>query len=311
MQSKFSLSLLATSLVLGLSTNVFAAKVPEGTTLAEKQEITINNASEPSSFDPHKIEGVPESQVAYQLFEGLVTKDSDGNIQPGVAESWENTPDYKTWTFKLRQDAKWSNGDAVTAHDFVFAWQRLVNPLTASPYSSYLTYLNVENAQDIIDGKKKPEELAVKAIDDHTFQVQLSQPVPYAVELVTHSSLLPVHKATVEKYGDAWVKKGNLVGNGAYTLADHVINEKIVFERNKNYWNDKETVINKATFLAIANATTDVSRYRAGDLDMTSYTLPPEQFATLKKRFQTKCLRQEPFLLITMKLTINERRLIM
>ncbi|HDL1799233.1 TPA: oligopeptide ABC transporter substrate-binding protein OppA, partial [Mannheimia haemolytica] len=169
MQSKFSLSLLTTSLVLGLSANVFAAKVPEGTTLAEKQEITINNGSEPSSFDPHKIEGVPESQVAYQLFEGLVTKDSDGNIQPGVAESWENTPDYKTWTFKLRQDAKWSNGDAVTAHDFVFAWQRLVNPLTASPYSSYLTYLNVENAQDIIGGKKKPEELAVKAIDDHTF----------------------------------------------------------------------------------------------------------------------------------------------
>ncbi|HHW7508177.1 TPA: ABC transporter substrate-binding protein [Mannheimia haemolytica] len=283
MQSKFSLSLLATSLVLGLSTNVFAAKVPEGTTLAEKQEITINNASEPSSFDPHKIEGVPESQVAYQLFEGLVTKDSDGNIQPGVAESWENTPDYKTWTFKLRQDAKWSNGDAVTAHDFVFAWQRLVNPITASPYSSYLTYLNVENAQDIIDGKKKSEELAVKAIDDHTFQVQLSQPVPYVVELVTHSSLLPVHKASVEKHGDAWVKKGNLVGNGAYSLADHVINEKIVFERNKNYWNDKETVINKATFLAIANAATDVSRYRAGDLDMTNYALPPEQFPTLKK----------------------------
>lgn len=105
--------------------------------------------------------------------------------------------------------------------------------------------------------------------------------------------------------------KGNLVGNGAYTLADHVINEKIVFERNKNYWNDKETVINKATFLAIANAATDVSRYRAGDLDMTNYALPPEQFATLKKRFQTKCLRQEPFLLITMKLTINEHRLIM
>ncbi|MEG9487308.1 ABC transporter substrate-binding protein [Mannheimia indoligenes] len=283
MQSKFRLSLLATSLVLGLSANVFAAKVPEGTALADKQEIVINNASEPSSFDPHKIEGVPESQVAYQLFEGLVTKDADGNIQPGVAESWESTPDYKTWTFKLRKDAKWSNGEPVTAHDFVFSWQRLVNPLTASPYSSYLTYLNVENAQDIIDGKKKPEELAVKAVDDHTFQVQLSQPIPYAAELVTHSSVLPVHKATVEKLGDAWVKKGNLVGNGAYTLADHIINEKIVFARNPNYWNDKETVINKATFLAIPNATTDVARYRAGDLDMTNYSLPPEQFATLKK----------------------------
>lgn len=283
MQSKFPLSVLTASLVLGLSANVFAAKVPEGTTLAEKQDITINNGAEPSSFDPHKIEGVPESQVAYQLFEGLVTKDSDGNLQPGVAESWESTPDYKMWTFKLRKDAKWSNGEPVTAHDFVFSWQRLVSPLTASPYSSYLTYLNVENAQDIIDGKKKPEELVVKAVDDHTFQVQLSQPVPYAAELVTHSSLLPVNKNVVDKYGDAWVKKGNLVGNGAYVLADHVINEKIVFERNKNYWNDKESVINKATFLAIPNATTDVARYRAGDLDITNYAIPPEQFPTLKK----------------------------
>lgn len=283
MQSKFSLSFLTASLVLGLSANVFAAKVPEGTILANKQEITINNGSEPSSFDPHKIEGVPESQVAYQLFEGLVTKDAYGNIQPGVAETWEHSPDYKTWTFKLRQDAKWSNGEPVTAHDFVFAWQRLVNPLTASPYSSYLTYLNVENAQEIIDGKKKAEELGVKAVDDFTFEVKLIQPVPYAIELSTHSSLLPVNKALVEKLGDAWVKKENLVGNGAYKLVDHVINEKIVFERNPNYWNDKETVINKATFLAIANATTDVSRYRAGDLDMTNSGLPPEQFVALKK----------------------------
>lgn len=283
MQSKFHLSILAASLTVALSANVLAAKIPEGTILSDKQEIVINNGAEPSSFDPHKIEGVPESQVAYQLFEGLVTKDADGNIQPGVAESWESSPDYKTWTFKLRQDAKWSNGEPVTARDFVFAWQRLVDPLTASPYSSYLTYLNVENAQDIIDAKKKPEELAVKAIDDYTFQVQLTQPVPYAVELTTHSSLLPVHKATVEKFGDSWVKKENLVGNGAYKLAGHVINEKIVFERNTNYWNDKETVINKATFLAIPNATTDVARYRAGDLDITNYSLPPEQFATLKK----------------------------
>lgn len=105
-------------------------------------------------------------------------------------------------------------------------------------------------------------------------------------------------KQTVEKHGDAWVQKGNLVGNGAYTLADHVINEKIVFERNKNYWNDKETVINKATFLAIANAATDVSRYRAGDLDMTNYALPPEQFATLKRDSKRSVYGKNPFYLL-------------
>lgn len=283
MQNTFTRTLLATAVALGLSATAFAAKVPEGTVLAEKQEIVINNGSEPSSFDPHKTEGVPEAQIAYQLLEGLVTMDADGNEIPGVAESWENTPDFKQWTFKLRPDAKWSNGEPVTAHDFVFSWQRLADPNTASPYASYLDYLKVENAQDVIDGKKKPSELGVKALDDHTFQVTLSEPVPYLVGMTSHQSMLPVPKSVVEKFGDAWVKKENHVGNGAYKLVDHVINEKVVFERNPNYWNDKETVINKATFLSIPLSTTDVQRYRSGEIDVTNYGLTPEQFQQLKK----------------------------
>ena len=146
--------LLFSAIALALSYSAQAVIVPEGTQLDEKQHIVINNGAEPQSFDPHKTEGVPESNVAYQLLEGLVTSDSEGKLQPGVAESWENTPDFKTWTFHLRKDAKWSNGDPVTAHDFVFAWRRLVDPATAAPYASYLSYLQVENAQDIIDGKK-------------------------------------------------------------------------------------------------------------------------------------------------------------
>lgn len=274
---------LFSTLTLALSGALYAAQVPAGTSLAEVQNITINNGAEPQSFDPQKTEGVPESQVAYQLFEGLASTDADGNAIPGVAESWENTPDYKTWTFHLRKDAKWSNGDPVTAQDFVYSWRRLVDPNTASPYASFLDYMQVENAQDIIDGKKKPETLGVEAKDEHTFVVHATNPVPYAVGLTTHQSLLPVPQKIIEKFGDAWVKKENIVGNGAYKLKDHVINEKIEFERNPLYWNDKETVINSATFLAIENASTDVSRYRAGDLDMTNYALPPEQFAKLKK----------------------------
>ncbi|MGX2973502.1 ABC transporter substrate-binding protein [Ursidibacter arcticus] len=282
MQTTFARSLLASAVALGLSVSAFAAKVPEGTQLAEKQEVVINNSAEPQSFDPHKTEGVPESQVVYQLLEGLVTKDSDGNIIPGTAVSWESTPDFKVWTFKLRPEAKWSNGDPVTAHDFVYSWQRLANPNTASPYASYLDYLQVENAQAVIEGKKKPEELGLKAVDDYTFQVTLSNPVPYLVGMTTHQSMLPVPQKVVEKLGDAWVKKENYVGNGAYKLADHVINEKIVFERNPSYWNDKETVINKATFLAVVSSNTDVQRYRAGEIDITNYGLPPEQFPKLK-----------------------------
>ncbi|WP_249847501.1 ABC transporter substrate-binding protein [Aggregatibacter actinomycetemcomitans] len=275
--------LLVSTIALALSCSVYAAKVPEGTQLAETQNIVINNGSEPQSFDPHKTDGIPEAEVAYQLFEGLVTTDSDGNLITGVAESWENTPDYKTWTFHLRKDAKWSNGEPITANDFVFAWRRLVTPATASPYASFLDYLQVENAQDIIDGKKKPEELGVEAKDNYTFVVHTTNPVPYAVGLTTHQSLLPLPQKIVEKFGDDWVKKDNIVGNGAYKLKNHVINEKIEFERNPQYWNDKETQINNATFLAIENSSTDVARYRAGDLDITSHALPPEQFAKLKK----------------------------
>lgn len=154
MQTTFTRSLLASAIALGLSVSAFAAKVPEGTVLADKQEVIINNSSEPSSFDPHKTEGVPEAQVSYQLLEGLVTKDSAGEVIPGMAETWKNSDDFKTWTFNLRKDAKWSNGDPVTAHDFEFSLKRLGDPKTASPYASYLNYLQVENAQDIIDAKK-------------------------------------------------------------------------------------------------------------------------------------------------------------
>lgn len=301
------------ALALALSGSLYAAQVPAGTELAPVQNIVINNGSEPQSFDPHKTEGVPEAEVAYQLFEGLVSTDPNGNLVPGVAESWESTPDYKTWTFHLRKDAKWSNGDPVTAQDFVYSWRRLVDPSTASPYASFLNYMQVANAQDIIDGKKKPQELGIEAKDDYTFVVHATNPIPYAVGLTAHQSLLPVPQKVVEKFGDAWVKKENIVGNGAYKLKDHVINEKIEFERNPLYWNDKATVINTATFLAIENPSTDVARYRAGDLDITNYALPPEQFAKLKKElpgevFTPRILSTYTYELNNMKAPFNDKR---
>lgn len=144
MHTKLTRTLLAASVALIVSSSALAVKVPAGTVLSEKQEIVINNGAEPQSLDPHKTEGVPEAEVLYQLLEGLVTQDSDGKPLPGVAASWESTPDFKQWTFKLRPNARWSNGEPVTAHDFVFAWQRSVDPKTASPYASYLSYMRVQ-----------------------------------------------------------------------------------------------------------------------------------------------------------------------
>ncbi|AVJ17935.1 oligopeptide ABC transporter substrate-binding protein OppA [Serratia rhizosphaerae] len=289
-------SLLAAGIMaaLGISAGAFAAEVPAGVQLADKQEIVKNNGSEVQSLDPHKIEGVPENNVTRDLMEGLANNTPDGGIEPGVAESWDNK-DYKVWTFHLRKDAKWSNGKPVTAQDFVYSWQRLVDPNTASPYASYLQYAHVENVDDIIAGKKDKSTLGVKALDDHTFQVTLTEPVPYLVEMTPHYAMKPVYKEAVEKFGEKWTLPQNYVSNGAYKLKNWVVNERIVLERNPEYWNDAKTIINKVTFLPISSEVTDVNRYRTGEIDMTYNNMPIELFQKLKKE-RPKEVHVDPYL---------------
>ncbi|HAT8000918.1 TPA: oligopeptide ABC transporter substrate-binding protein OppA [Citrobacter braakii] len=271
-----------------------AAVVPAGVQLAEKQTLVRNNGSEVQSLDPHKIEGVPESNINRDLFEGLLISDVDGKPSPGVAEKWENK-DFKVWTFHLRKDAKWSDGTPVTAQDFVYSWQRLANPNTASPYASYLQYGHIVNIDDIIAGKKPITDLGVKALDDHTFEVTLSEPVPYFYKLLVHSSVSPVPKAAVEKYGEKWTQPANIVTNGAYKLKDWVVNERIVLERNTNYWDNAKTVINQVTYLPISSEVTDVNRYRSGEIDMTYNNMPIELFQKLKKEIPNE-VHVDPYL---------------
>lgn len=247
--------------------------------LAEVQEITLNNGSEPQSLDPHKVSGVPEGNIIRQMIEGLTTTDPEGNTVPGIAESWE-TADNKVWKFKLR-DAKWTNGEPVTAEDFVYSWRRLVNPETASPYASYLADVKLANAQDIIDNKAKPDTLGVKALDDKTLEVTLTEPVPYFPDTLIHTSVKPVHKGTVEKFGDKWTSPENIVVNGAYKLSDWAVNDKIVLERNPDYYNNAKTTINKITLLPITSDTTALTRYKAGELDVAG--IPSEQYDQVKK----------------------------
>ena len=271
-----------------------AADVPAGVQLAEKQTLVRNNGSEVQSLDPHKIEGVPESNVSRDLFEGLLVSDVEGHPSAGVAEKWENK-DFKVWTFHLRKDAKWSDGSPVTAHDFVYSWQRLADPKTASPYASYLQYGHIANIDDIIAGKKPTSDLGVKAIDDNTFEVTLSEPVPYFYKLLVHPSVSPVPKAVVEKFGDKWTQPANIVTNGAYKLKDWVVNERIVLERNTNYWDNAKTVINEVTYLPISSEMTDVNRYRSGEIDMTYNNMPIELFQKLKQEIP-KEVHVDPYL---------------
>ncbi|MBY7730961.1 ABC transporter substrate-binding protein [Vibrio bathopelagicus] len=267
--------------VAATSTLSIAAEVPAGTELAKVQELVRGNGTEVATIDPHKSQGVPESHVIRDLLEGLVNQDGEGNTIPGVAESWETT-DNKTFTFHLRKDAKWSNGDPVTAEDFVYSWQRAVDPATASPYAWYMEYTKMVNAKDIVAGKKDKSELGVKAVDANTLVIELETAVPYFVMMMGHTTVKPVHKATVEKYGDQWTKPGNFVGNGAFAVDKWVVNERLVLKRNDQYWNNDKTVLNKVTFLPIENQVAEMNRFLSGEIDFTN-ELPVEHFKRLKK----------------------------
>ncbi|MDH5933136.1 ABC transporter substrate-binding protein [Vibrio splendidus] len=269
--------------VAATSTLSIAAEVPAGTELAKVQELVRGNGTEVATIDPHKSQGVPESHVIRDLLEGLVNQDGEGNTIPGVAESWETT-DNKTFTFHLRKDATWSNGDPVTAEDFVYSWQRAVDPATASPYAWYMEYTKMVNAKDIVAGKKDKSELGVKAVDANTLVVELDTAVPYFVMMMGHTTMKPVHQATVEKFGDQWTKPGNFVGNGAFSVDKWVVNERLVLKRNDQYWNNDKTVLNKVTFLPIENQVAEMNRFLSGEIDFTN-ELPTEHFKRLKKEY--------------------------
>ncbi|AYZ16098.1 ABC transporter substrate-binding protein [Klebsiella pasteurii] len=258
-----------------------AAQVPPGTVLAEKQELVRNNGSEPSSLDPHKVESDVENNIISDLFEGLVSVSPTGEIEPRLAEKWENK-DNTVWTFHLRPGVTWSDGTAITAQDIVWSWQRLVSPLTASPYASYPGNMHIVNGAEIAQGKKAPETLGVKALDDATLVVTLTQPNAAFLAMLAHPSLVPLDKVLISRYGDKWTKPEHMVTSGPYKLSQWVVNERIVAERNPRYWDNAHTVINKVTYLPISSETADVNRYKAGEIDIV-YTVPINQFAQLKK----------------------------
>lgn len=279
-QATFTLSLL-TAGILCASTTAFAASVPAGTELAEKQELVRNNGNEPASLDPHKVESDVEFNIISDIFDGLVSVSPQGEIQPRLAEKWENK-DNTVWTFHLRPGITWSDGTAITAQDVVWSWQRLVDPKTVSPYASFPGNMHMVNAADIAEGKKAPDTLGVKALNDTTLEVTLDQPNAAFLAMLAHPSLVPVDKVLIGRYGDKWSRPEHFVGSGAYTLKQWVVNERIVAERNPRYWDNAHTVINKVTYLPITSEAADVNRYRAGEIDI-AYTLPINQFAQLQK----------------------------
>lgn len=272
--------------LLGATSMTFAATVPAGTVLAEKQELVRNNGSEPASLDPHKVESDVEANIIRDLFEGLVSVNVRGEVEPRLAEKWEEK-DNTIWTFHLRPGITWSDGTAITAHDVVWSWQRLVDPKTISPYATYPATMRIANAAEIAEGKLAPDALGVKALDDTTLQVTLTQPNAAFLAMLSHQSMVPVDKVLIGRFGEKWTLPEHIVTSGPYKLSKWVVNERIEAVRNPRYWDDQHTVINKVSYLPIASETADVNRYRAGEIDITS-TVPVNQFVQLQKTLGTQ-----------------------
>ncbi len=282
------LHIAVSALALGVAAGAHAADVPDDVTLAENQAYTFWLLDGIPSLDPQINTTVEGSDVLRNLFEGLYNEDGQGALVPGVATEHTVSDDERTYTFILREDAVWSNGEPVTAADFVYAWRRLVDPATASEYAWYMELMQVENAAAVVAGEMAPEELGVRAVDDHTLEVTIENPLPYFPQMLVHASTFPVPQAVIEEHGDRWTRPENMVGNGAYTLTDRVIGERVVMEKSDTYWDAENTVLTELTGLIINDTNQALTRYLAGELDRVD--IPPGQYPRLAEEYPDQAI---------------------
>jgi oligopeptide transport system substrate-binding protein len=263
-----------------------------GTELAEHQVLHLGNGPEIQTLDPHRGEEISGSNVQRDLFEGLVNERGNGDLTPGAAESWEISADGRVYTFHLRRNARWSNGDPVTAHDFVFGMQRGCDPATLSKYGFILS--PIKNADEITAGKLPPAELGVRALDDHTLTIELANATPYFLGLLTHSMTYPLHRPSYEQHGNLFTRPGNLVSNGAFVLAEWVVQSHLKVVRNPHYWDAANVKLEEIWFYPTEDLSAELQRYRAGELDYT-YEIPSAQFDWVSENLSSE-LTVTPYL---------------
>ncbi|WP_316014360.1 peptide ABC transporter substrate-binding protein [Roseobacter sp. HKCCA0434] len=268
----------------GVMTAALAATIAtaqdSGAEMAGDQTFSYRLLDQFPTLDPQLIEETAGGHVARQLFEGLLTQDAQGELREGVATEW-SSDDNQTWTFTLREDARWSNGDPVTAGDFVYAWQRAADPATASEYAWYVELSQIQNAAEIIAGDMEPSELGVRAVDDRTLEVSLTRPLPYFPQMVVHYTFMPTHQPTIEEFGSDWTSPENIVSNGAYTLEEIAVNEFFRLEKNPEYWGADDVAITEVTGYVINDGNQALSRFQAGEFDMMD-DLPPGAYPRLE-----------------------------
>jgi oligopeptide transport system substrate-binding protein len=246
------------------------------------QTLLYGNLGEPNDLDPALVADNNTFNIVLALMEGLTQYDPQTcQPIPAVAETWEVSADNLTWTFHLRPDARWSNGDPVTAHDFVYAERRMLSPGLAAEYASLL--FGLKNAEAYYTGKIADiSRVGTRAVDDHTLVLQLESPLPYLPKLLSHNAWYPVHKGTIEKFGrmdqrgSLWTRPGNYVGNGPFVLAEWKPHQVIRVTKSPTYWNRDKVKLGEIDFFPVEDLATEEAMFRTGEMHITA-SIPPEK----------------------------------
>ncbi len=250
-----------------------------------KDRFVFAIGGEPETLDPGRARGVNENKIISNLFEGLVEVPlGAGPVVPGVAERWERSEDGLSYTFHLRKNAKWSNGDPVTAHDFYYSWMRVLDTALGAPYSDML-YV-IAGARDFYEGRNPdPKSVAITVVDDYTLRVKLAYVAPYFLDLLAFYTYRPVHRATVERHPDRWTRPENIVVNGPYILTEWSLNQRLVAGQNPHYWDKASLGIREFEALPIQENTTMLTVYEGGGLDWNgALDLPAIKISSLERR---------------------------
>ncbi|MHC4893552.1 MAG: peptide ABC transporter substrate-binding protein [Planctomycetota bacterium] len=288
---------LRTVLPLALLAGVvaLAARITTSTRI-EPADLTFINGTEVSTLDPATVTGVPEGRILRSIFEGLTCKGPKLEIMPGAAESWEISEDGLTYVFHIRKDGVWTNGDPVTAHDFVYSWERFLNPATAAEYAYQLWYVKGAKAYSTDlddDGVPKAgfDTVGIRALDDHTLEVVLEQPTPFFLQLTAFYPLYPVNRRNIEEARAAfpdrwqyeWLRPENIVTNGPFRVVERRINDRIRMVKNETYWDADAVALESLDALAVEQYMTNLNLYLQGDADWINY-IPNQLIARLLER---------------------------
>lgn len=265
---------------------------------ADRKILLFGNGAEPQDIDPHVVTGSPEHRLISTLSEGLVSEDPQLNLIPGVAEKWDVSPDGLIYTFHLRADAKWSNGEVITADDFVQSYQRMLTPALGAEYSYMLWH--VVGAEDYNKGKLTDfTQTGFKALDPRTLQLTLRHPTPFLLHAMNHYAWYPVHIETVRKFGGlerrstAWTRPENFVGNGPYVLKEWRPNQKIVAVRSPTYWDRARVKIDEIHIFPVELSDNEERMFRTGQLHITN-EVPLTKIAVYRREMPDS-IRIDPF----------------